>query len=80
VQLEALKRMNATDLMQFDDAMFVVCFTELADVVSQWTRYGDGGSGFALGFDTERIASLQVPQYNHGRNGQLDPALSANLG
>jgi hypothetical protein len=42
-QLEALMLMNATDLMKFDDAMFVACFTELRDAVSQWTRYGAGG-------------------------------------
>jgi len=39
-QLEALRLLNARDLMQFDDAMFVACFTELPDAVSQWTRYG----------------------------------------
>ena len=32
-QLEALSLMNAKDLMQFDDAMFVACFTELRDAV-----------------------------------------------
>jgi hypothetical protein len=35
-QLEALRLMNATDLMHFDDAMFVACFTELPGAVSQW--------------------------------------------
>lgn len=72
-QLEALTLMNARDLMQFDDAVFVACFTELPDEVTQWTGYGDKGRGLALGFDSERIAALKVPQYHHGRDGQLTP-------
>jgi hypothetical protein len=72
-QLEALRLMNARDLMLFDDAMFVACFTELPDAVSQWTGYGDKGRGLALGFDSERIGSLKVPQYYHGPDGQLRP-------
>lgn len=72
-QLEALTLMNARDLMQFDDGVFVACFTELPDEVTQWTGYGDKGRGLALGFDSERIAALKVPQYQHGPNGQLTP-------
>jgi Protein of unknown function (DUF2971) len=72
-QLEALGLMHARDLMHFDDAMFVACFTELPDAVSQWTRYGDNGHGLALGFDSERISALNVPQYHHGLGGQLIP-------
>jgi hypothetical protein len=72
-QLEALRLMNARDLMQFDDAMFVACFTELADDnVIQWSAYGDKGRGLALGFDSERIRMLRVPQYQHGLDGQLE--------
>jgi hypothetical protein len=76
-QLEALSLMDARDLMRFDDAMFVACFSELSDAVSQWTRYGGAdGRGFALGFDAERIQSLNVPQYNHAPNGKLVPAMA----
>lgn len=71
VQLEALSRMNATDLMQCDDAMFVACFTERPDALSQWISYGANGYGFALGFDSDRITMLKIPQYNHGSYGQL---------
>lgn len=71
-QLEALSRMSAVDLMHFDDAMFVACFTELGDVASQWSGYGANGHGFALGFDAERIRSLEVPQYRHRGGGRLD--------
>jgi hypothetical protein len=54
--------------------IFVACFSELSDAVSQWTRYGGAdGCGFALGFDAERIQSLKVPQYNHAPNGKLVP-------
>jgi hypothetical protein len=76
-QLEALRLLGARDLMRFDDAMFVACFSELSDAVSQWTRYGGAdGRGFALGFDSERIRTLQVPQYNHTPNGMLVPVLA----
>jgi hypothetical protein len=55
-QLEALKLMDARDLMNFDDPVFVACFGELPDAVSQWTRNGGGdGRGFALGFDTGHV-------------------------
>lgn len=72
-QLEALTLLNARDLRQFDDAMFVACFTELSDEVTQWTGYGDKGRGLALGFDSERIRTLKVPQYHHGLGGQVRP-------
>lgn len=62
-QLKALEFMNATDLMIFDDSMFVACFTELGDVLSQWSRYGANGHGIALGFDSERRRN------RNGRNG-----------
>ncbi|OBB77879.1 DUF2971 domain-containing protein [Mycobacterium sp. 852014-52144_SCH5372336] len=78
-QLQALKLMNARNLMQFDDAMFVACFTELADRISQWTHYGAMGHGFALGFDSERISALQVPQYNRAPDGQLDGPVMATI-
>jgi Protein of unknown function (DUF2971) len=72
-QLEALTLLNARDLMQFDDAMFVACFTELPDEITQWSGYGDKGRGVALGFDSERIRTLKVPQYHHGLGGQVRP-------
>jgi hypothetical protein len=34
-QLEVLTLLNARDLMQFDDARFVACFTELPDEITQ---------------------------------------------
>lgn len=79
-QLRALELMDAKNLMEFDDAMFVACFTELADRISQWTHYGAMGRGFALGFDAERISSLQVPQYNRAPDGQLDGPVIATVG
>ena len=71
--LEALRLQNAIDLMGFDDAMFVACFSELEDALSQWSRYGANGRGVALGFDSERIRSLDVPQYRHSPDGQVIP-------
>lgn len=65
--------------MEFDDAMFVACFTELGgDVLSQWSRYGANGHGFALGFDSESIWALDVPMFHHTLDGQLTPVLDQN--
>jgi hypothetical protein len=71
--LEALRLHKAIDLMGFDDAMFVACFSELEDVLSQWSRYGANGRGLALGFDSERISALKVPQYRHTPDGEVIP-------
>jgi hypothetical protein len=71
--IEALRLHNAIDLMAFDDAMFVACFSELEDALSQWSRYGANGRGVALGFDSERISALKVPQYRHFADGRLTP-------
>lgn len=79
-QLQALTLMDAKDLMRFDDAMFVACFTEVVDRVSQWTHYGAKGHGLALGFDAERISSLQVPQYDRDEDGQLAGPVMATIG
>lgn len=72
-QLEALRLMNSTDLMAFDETTFVACFTELADAVSQWSRYGANGHGIALGFDTEAINTLKAPVVRHFTHGRIDP-------
>jgi hypothetical protein len=60
-QLKALELMNSTDLMLYDDSIFVACFTELDDAVSQWSRYGANGHGVAMGFDSEAIQALKAP-------------------
>ena len=75
-QLKALELMESTDLMNFDDSMFVACFTELRDAVSQWSRYGANGHGVALGFDSERIQMLKVPIFHHAPDGRLVPAMA----
>jgi len=77
-QLTALDLMKSTDLMNFDDSMFVACFTELRDVVSQWSRYGANGHGIALGFDPERIRGLDVPIFHHTPGGRLGPVRDQN--
>jgi len=35
--------------------VYVVCFCEDDDLLSQWRGYGNRGSGYAIGFDTERL-------------------------
>ena len=70
-QLRALKLMGAVDLLGLDDSVYVACFTELKDALSQWSRYGANGYGIALGFDSEAIRSLDVPQFYHSNEGDL---------
>jgi hypothetical protein len=50
----------ATDFRYLNDS--VACFTGLPDEITQWSGYGDKGRGVALGFDSERIRTLKVPQ------------------
>lgn len=35
--------------------MFVICFSEEKDLLSQWMMYGDKGNGVAIGFDLEKL-------------------------
>jgi hypothetical protein len=77
-QLKALELMNSTDLMLYDDSIFVACFTELDDAVSQWSRYGANGHGVAMGFDSEAIQALKAPFFNHAPGGELLPVTDQN--
>ncbi len=77
-QLRALQLMGATNLMDFDDTMFVASFTELDDALSQWSRYGANGHGIALGFDTDAISTLRAPVFHHQTGGRLCPMPDQN--
>lgn len=35
--------------------IFVICFCEQKDILSQWRGYGDKGSGYAIGFETNKL-------------------------
>lgn len=70
-QLKALELMGAIDMQGLEDSVYVACFTELRDALSQWSRYGANGHGIALGFDSDAIGSVEVPYFHHGPNGEL---------
>jgi hypothetical protein len=38
--------------------IYCACFSEQADLLSQWRAYGDDGKGFAIGFSTEHLKLL----------------------
>jgi hypothetical protein len=40
--------------------IYCSCFSEHADVLSQWRAYGDDGKGFAIGFSTDHLLWLQT--------------------
>ncbi|MFE5786083.1 DUF2971 domain-containing protein [Rhodococcus erythropolis] len=39
--------------------VYVTCFSEKSDSLSQWRGYGSSGSGFAIGFDRKLLADLR---------------------
>lgn len=40
--------------------IYVACFSEDGDMLSQWRSYADDGRGFAIGFDTRRLRALNA--------------------
>jgi hypothetical protein len=53
-------------------AAYLVCFCETGDLLSQWRAYGSSG-GFAVGFRTKDLESMQPPVTN-ARRDELDAA------
>lgn len=50
---------SALDLLRDDMSVFIACFCEKKDLLSQWRGYARGTGGFAVGFkriETERLA------------------------
>lgn len=52
--MSALRMMLAGD--DADPEVYVVCFCENGDLLSQWREYGRGGGGYAIGFDGRALA------------------------
>jgi hypothetical protein len=42
--------------------VFVVSFSEVGDLLSQWRAYGGAGVGYALGLESNRVANLAFHQ------------------
>lgn len=78
VMLDAIQRLKADDIRTYDQGIFVACFTELRDAVSQWSRYGANGHGVALGFDVEKMHPLRATYHYHFEGGELSPVLDQN--
>ncbi|OZD18345.1 DUF2971 domain-containing protein [Rhodococcus sp. 06-156-3C] len=76
--LDAIRRLRAENLRTYDQSVFVACFTELKDAVSQWSRYGANGHGVALGFDADKIGGLRSGYHHHHPDGKLSPVLDQN--
>lgn len=76
--LDAIRRLQADDIRSYDQSVFVACFTELKDAVSQWSRYGANGHGVALGFDAEKIRVLQAGYHHQHEAGKLSAVLDQN--
>lgn len=76
--LDAIRRLQADDIRSYDQSVFVACFTELKDALSQWSRYGANGHGVALGFDAEKIGVLQAGYHQPQEAGKLSAILDQN--
>lgn len=76
--VDAIRRLHAEDIKNYDQSVFVACFTELKDAVSQWSRYGANGHGVALGFDSEKIHVLHAGYNYQSEAGQVTPVLDQN--
>ncbi|MCV7277037.1 DUF2971 domain-containing protein [Mycolicibacter arupensis] len=63
-QITILQETNSIKLANLDSSVFVACFTERRDAISQWSRYGANGHGVALGFNAEAIAKVRAPLYS----------------
>lgn len=79
-QLRALNLMGARDLTDIDDPVYVACLSELGDDLSQWRGYGYHGRGFALGFDSKLIETLQVPMWSHTTTSRHKPIIDQATG
>jgi hypothetical protein len=53
--------------------MFIVCFCEDGDLLSQWRGYGTD-QGYALGFDTEQLKALNIGETIPVQYGIPNPA------
>ena len=53
--VDAIRRLRAEDIKDYDQSVFVACFTELKDAVSPWSRYGANGHGVALAKHSEAL-------------------------
>lgn len=59
----AFVKIKAIIQLMLDDAEkktthFAICFCEKENLLSQWRGYGQSGSGFALGFQTDRLGEF----------------------
>jgi hypothetical protein len=51
---------NFLDYYQEDAKVYVACFCENGDLLSQWRGYGAAGGGYSLGFAAEHVPKLAV--------------------
>ena len=55
-------------LSELGHAVFVACFTQNGNILSQWRSYGDPGKGLSIGFDPDKLLSAALSQgYMVGR-------------
>lgn len=64
-------RVAGSSLAEF--RVFIACFCEDGDLLSQWTGYG-ADQGYALGFDTAKFQSLNLGEFTSVQYGITDPS------
>jgi len=55
----ATKVLDGRDLFK-GEKTYVTCFCAKDDLFPQWKTYGSWGSGFSIGFDREKLESLDA--------------------
>jgi hypothetical protein len=50
-------------LSELGNAVFVACFTQNGNLLSQWRSYGDPGKGLSIGFDPDKLADTAYSQH-----------------
>jgi hypothetical protein len=49
-------------LSELGNAVFVACFTQNGNLLSQWRSYSDPGKGLSIGFDPDKLANTAYSQ------------------
>jgi hypothetical protein len=49
-------------LSELGNAVFVACFTQNGNLLSQWRSYSDPGKGLSIGFDPDKLADTAYSQ------------------
>ncbi len=56
------KESHVNGFLNFDIEVYVCCFCEDGDLLSQWRGYGSNGAGYSVGFDPRQFQAVAGPE------------------